>query len=70
MYRAKINPLTLMRGDIVAIPDYQSLMLPVLKLAADGGAHRMSDVVDTLATQLNLTEAVGRATAERKTADL
>jgi restriction system protein len=41
----------------VAIPDYQSLMLPVLKLASDGGEHRMSDVVDTLATQLNLTEA-------------
>ncbi len=32
-------------------------MLPVLKLASDGGEHRMSDVVDTLATQLNLTEA-------------
>jgi restriction system protein len=41
----------------VAIPDYQSLMLPVLNLASDGGEHRMSDVVDTLATQLNLTEA-------------
>ena len=41
----------------MAIPDYQSLMLPVLKLASDGGEHRMSDVVDTLATQLNLTEA-------------
>jgi restriction endonuclease Mrr len=41
----------------VAIPDYQSLMLPVLKLAGDGREHRMSDVVDTLATQLNLTES-------------
>ena len=41
----------------MAIPDYQSLMLPVLKLASDGGEHRMSDVVDTLATQLKLTEA-------------
>ena len=40
----------------MAIPDYQSLMLPVLKLAGDGGEHRMSDVVDTLANQLNLTE--------------
>jgi restriction system protein len=45
------------RGNDVAIPDYQSLMLPVLKLASDGGEHRMSDVVDTLATQLHLTEA-------------
>jgi restriction system protein len=41
----------------VAIPDYQSLMLPVLKLAGDGSEHRMSDVVDTLASQLKLTEA-------------
>jgi restriction system protein len=41
----------------VAIPDYQSLMFPVLKLAGDGNEHRMSDVVDTLASQLKLTEA-------------
>ena len=41
----------------MAIPDYQSLMLPVLKLANDGGEHRMSDVVDALADELNLTEA-------------
>src|SRR5258705_13544268 len=41
----------------LAIPDYQSLMLPVLKLASDGGEHRMSDVVDALADQLKLTEA-------------
>jgi restriction system protein len=41
----------------VAIPDYQSLMLPVLKLAGDGNEHRMSDVVNTLASQLKLTEA-------------
>jgi len=32
-------------------------MLPVLKLSGDGGEHRMSDVVDSLATQLKLTEA-------------
>ncbi len=41
----------------LAIPDYQSLMLPVLRLSSDGGEHRMSDVVDTLANQLKLTEA-------------
>jgi restriction system protein len=44
-------------GSDVAIPDYQSLMLPVLKLAGDGNEHRMADVVDTLASQLKLTEA-------------
>jgi restriction system protein len=41
----------------MAIPDYQSLMLPVLKLAADGAEHRMLDIVDTLGSQLKLTEA-------------
>ena len=30
-------------------------MLPVLKVAGDGGEHRMSDIVDKLASQLNLT---------------
>jgi restriction system protein len=32
-------------------------MLPVLKFASDGAEHRISDVVDSLATQLKLTEA-------------
>jgi restriction system protein len=41
----------------LAIPDYQSLMLPVLKLAGDGNEHRLADVVDSLASQLKLTEA-------------
>jgi restriction system protein len=41
----------------MAIPDYQSLMLPVLKIASDGNEHRISDVVDRLAVDLNLTEA-------------
>jgi hypothetical protein len=30
-----------MTGLCATIPDYQSLMLPVLKLAGDGGEHRM-----------------------------
>jgi restriction system protein len=41
----------------VAIPDYQSLMLPVLELAGDGNEHRMADVVAALANQLKLSEA-------------
>lgn len=41
----------------MAIPDYQTLMLPVLKIASDGKEHRISDVVDTLAADFNLTEA-------------
>lgn len=41
----------------MAIPDYQTLMLPVLKLSADGAEHRFRDVVEQLATQLGITEA-------------
>lgn len=41
----------------MAIPDYQSLMLPVLKIASDGNEHRISDVVDALAEELGVTDA-------------
>jgi restriction system protein len=38
----------------MAIPDYQSLMLPVLLGSADGEV-RVGDIVDRLAEQLGLT---------------
>ena len=41
----------------MAIPDYQTLMLPVLKLAGDGLEHRIGDVVDQIARDFGLTEA-------------
>ena len=40
----------------MAIPDYQTLMLPVLKIAGDGQEHRISDVVNQLAHNFGLTE--------------
>ena len=40
----------------MAIPDYQTLMLPLLKVAGDGQEHRISDVVDQLARDFRLTE--------------
>lgn len=40
----------------MAIPDYQSLMLPLLQHAADGQLHRTRDVADILGDQLGLTE--------------
>jgi restriction system protein len=39
------------------IPDYQKAMLPVLKLAADGGEHPLSELVDATAKHFALTEA-------------
>lgn len=38
------------------IPDYQTLMLPVLKAATDGQEHRISDVIDRLIGDFELTE--------------
>lgn len=40
----------------MAIPDYQTLMLPVLKLAADGAEHKFRDAVDKLADEFSLTD--------------
>lgn len=40
----------------MAIPDYQTLMLPLLKLLADGSDHRMPELVPTICEQFNLTE--------------
>jgi restriction system protein len=40
----------------MAIPDYQTLMLPVLKAAADGREHRIGDVTKQLATDFGLTD--------------
>lgn len=40
----------------MTIPDYQTLMLPVLKLAADGKEHKFSHAVDALADQFALSQ--------------
>ena len=39
------------------LPDYQTLMRPLLQLAADGQEHKLRDTVCTLADQYGLTEA-------------
>lgn len=40
----------------MAIPDYQSVMLPLLNLAADGGEHRFRDVINKLAEKFGLSD--------------
>jgi restriction system protein len=40
----------------MAIPDYQTTMLPLLRLAADGAEHRFRDSVEQLAAEFNLTD--------------
>jgi restriction endonuclease Mrr len=39
----------------MSIPDYQSLMLPVLSASALGGETRIGDIVDRLAEKLALS---------------
>ena len=39
------------------IPDYQTLMLPLLKIAGDGKVHTKRDAVNELAVQFGVSEA-------------
>jgi len=40
----------------MAIPDFQSIMLPLLNLASDGEIHNVNDATDNLAEKFNLTD--------------
>jgi hypothetical protein len=40
----------------MAIPDYETVMLPVLKIAGDGQEHRIRDVIEQLARDSALTD--------------
>lgn len=40
----------------MAIPDYQTLMLPLLRIAGDGREHSMREAVEHLAGQFHLTD--------------
>jgi len=40
----------------VSIPDYQTLMLPLLRFAADGREYRFREVIEALATEFLLTD--------------
>jgi restriction system protein len=40
----------------MSIPDYETLILPVLLIADDGQEHRIGDVINQLAEEFRLTE--------------
>jgi restriction system protein len=40
----------------MAVPDFQTLMLPLLKRLGDGREHRFSDAVEALADEFGLSE--------------
>lgn len=39
------------------IPDYQTAMLPLLRLTADGSEHKFRDTIERLAQEFNITDA-------------
>lgn len=41
----------------MAIPDFQTIMLPLLRLSADGGEHSVREATEKLATEFGLTDA-------------
>src|ERR1700735_4880299 len=40
----------------MAVPDFQTLMLPLLKLASDGQPHTLAEALDRLAQEFQLSE--------------
>lgn len=45
----------------MAIPDYQSIMLPLLEMSRDGQEHSLREAYDTLAARFELTEEERKA---------
>lgn len=41
----------------MSVPDFQTMMLPLLKIAGDGQEHTLSEAIETLAQQFKLTDA-------------
>jgi len=50
----------------MAIPDYQSLMLPVLKSLGDGNCHSLNEINISLANEFNLTDEERIKTYEKE----
>lgn len=53
----ELVPQTPLESAAVAIPGFQTFMLPLLELLADGEEHTIADVRDRLAAAFQLTEA-------------
>ena len=40
----------------MAVPDFQSIMIPLLRIASNGDGHNVNDVTEELAQQFGLDE--------------
>ncbi len=54
-YHQATKPAICTREKQMSIPDFQSLLLPILTITGDNQEHTGSEVTDTLARQLNLS---------------
>ncbi len=54
----------------MAIPDFQSFMLPLLRLAADGEEHSLAEVVERLADEFQLSSSPQARLADGFCADV
>jgi restriction system protein len=56
--RKSINRIELkqQKSNQMPIPDFQSIMLPLLQSCADGQEHGLRETIETLATTFQLTE--------------
>src|SRR4051812_38998846 len=54
----------------MSIPDYQSIMSPILELASDGNEHLFREAVETLAGRFGLTDAERQQPLPSKTQPL
>jgi len=46
----------------MAVPDFQSLMLPLLRMPSDGQEHSLAEAWDALAEEFRLSSALIRTT--------
>jgi restriction system protein len=53
-------------SEILTIPDYQSVMLPLLKLSSDWSEHSSRQTVEMLADELGLTKEEKEAVFNKK----
>ena len=54
----------------MAIPDYQTIMLPLLKLSADQNEHQFRDIVEILAHEFELSQEERRVLLPSRTSFL
>ena len=54
----------------MAIPDYQTIMLPLLKYSGDDEEHSLRGTIEALADEFELTDEERRNVTERQTRDL